>query len=131
MMFNPKEYLIFANDIINDDNYNEQARYRSSISRAYYAAFLVARDKLKVKYPESFKDKDEDNENIHKKIIEFLRNRTMYPHIGDMLFNLRRRRNKADYNMNYNFNMKTANKHKDDADDTINEIDNEIKISSY
>lgn len=128
MIFDPKKYIVLANDIINDSNYDEQTRYRSSISRAYYAAFLVARDKLKAKYPIYFKEND-DNENIHKKIIEFLK--STHPHIGDMLFNLRRKRNKADYNMTYNFNIKTTNSHKEDAEDLIDEIDNEIKLNSH
>lgn len=36
MTFDPKQFLILAKIIKDDIDYNEEARYRTTISRAYY-----------------------------------------------------------------------------------------------
>lgn len=45
-LFNPEEFLEIARDIIEDEKYPLSGRFRTSIGRAYYAAFLMARKKL-------------------------------------------------------------------------------------
>src|SRR4051794_4575096 len=47
MSFEPQDFLRFAEELAGktpSKSYNDEARYRSIISRAYYAAFLLARD---------------------------------------------------------------------------------------
>ena len=46
-MFSPKDFLTFANDLLNCATLNKnEALCRSVISRAYYSAFLFAREKI-------------------------------------------------------------------------------------
>lgn len=51
MHFNPTDFLKLAEQLCRDDRYQHviQAALRTSISRAYYAAFLTVREIVKVK----------------------------------------------------------------------------------
>jgi uncharacterized protein (UPF0332 family) len=93
MAFDPQHFLDLATNLVSDTKYNDEARYRTSISRAYYAAHLISRKKLELKGCNFLKD-----ESVHKKVIESMKQ--INPHIGDMLFQLRRKRNDADYEVN-------------------------------
>jgi uncharacterized protein (UPF0332 family) len=100
MTFDPQHFLDLATNLIGDTQYNGEARYRTSISRAYYAAHLVSKKKLEeigITFPV-----EEDKAKIHKFVIDSLSRKNKG--IGDMLWNLRRRRNEADYNLNTEFN---------------------------
>ncbi len=44
--FDPEEFLEIANKILMHDNLPTQGKFRTSISRAYYAAFLKSKNKL-------------------------------------------------------------------------------------
>lgn len=51
MQFNPTDFLKLAEQLHKDDKYQHviQAALRTSISRAYYAAFLTVRETIRVK----------------------------------------------------------------------------------
>lgn len=101
MTFDPKDFFELAKQLFDDLKYNEDARYRTSISRAYYAAHLVCKKKLEdigVSFPI---EKDERMGRIHELVIYTLKRKNR--HIGEMLSNLRQKRNWADYNTNRQF----------------------------
>jgi uncharacterized protein (UPF0332 family) len=86
-------------EIENEDEDLMQARFRSAISRAYYAAFGQSRKYLRKNY--HFIDRKDENE--HKKVAdEFLRlakekKKINYQIVGSKLTELRQFRNNADY----------------------------------
>ncbi|CAG1005969.1 hypothetical protein METP3_03765 [Methanosarcinales archaeon] len=93
MTFDPKHFLDLATILISDTKYCNEARCRTSISRAYYAAHLISRKKLELKgYSFSTDDK------VHWKVIEGMIKENFV--IGDMLKKLRKYRNDADYDLN-------------------------------
>jgi uncharacterized protein (UPF0332 family) len=84
-MFDPLRFLSLARELSSGD----EARLRTSVSRAYYSSFLVARERLgltRERVPE-----------VHRTVIEELgaRNRPA----GVRLHRLRRMRNIADYDL--------------------------------
>ena len=92
MAFNPQLLLDLANKLYEDPNYDDEARYRTSISRAYYAAYLTARCKL-----ESTCINFTKKSTAHEEVSDALRD--IDKHASNMLYNLRKHRNKADYNL--------------------------------
>jgi uncharacterized protein (UPF0332 family) len=88
MTFDWTEYLKLANELAKR---NDEASLRSSISRAYYGVFCIARNILGYK---NYKGK-----NVHQKVIDKLKqNGSEFPKkLGQYLDELRRARNKADY----------------------------------
>lgn len=102
MAFDPQHFLDLATKLTNDTNYSDEARYRTAISRAYYAAYLVGRKKL-----ESTGYTFSKEENTHETVVVFIRKKN--PVIGDMLSQLRKKRNHADYELNMQFNLFTLN----------------------
>jgi uncharacterized protein (UPF0332 family) len=100
MTFDPQHFLDLATKLTIDINYSDEARYRTSISRAYYAAHLVSRKKLEeigISFPV-----EKDKAIIHKMVIDSLSGKNKG--VGDMLWDLRKKRNQADYNLNQKFN---------------------------
>lgn len=93
MNFDWKEYLTLAERLRTDGG---QACFRSSISRAYYAAFCIARDKVGLKDYEPERTGDPP---IHKKVINTLRTseKMSEREISLILDQLRKMRNEADY----------------------------------
>jgi len=98
MNFNPLSFKNIAlkissslrsNKNIPLDEEEKEAWIRTGISRSYYAAFLIAREKLSLK--------NYTKPDIHKLVIEKLSN--IDPIIKDKLSELRRKRNYADYNI--------------------------------
>lgn len=92
MAFNPQLLLDLADNLCEDANYDDEARYRTSISRAYYAAHLTARCKLKstgIDFPE--------DSNVHYEVIKHFKEKDK--HVSNMLYRLRRNRNDADYDL--------------------------------
>src|SRR5437773_586053 len=65
-----------------------EIKLRSAISRAYYAAFLLARDKLKV-------PSGPGTPEIHREVINQVRRRSKM--FGDYLYELKELRKTADY----------------------------------
>lgn len=92
MSFNWKDFVSFAEVLLNRA---EEACYRSSISRAYYGIFCIARNK------KSYKNyKPKEGENIHWIVINEYKNSSNIndQNIGRILDKLRKSRNDADYN---------------------------------
>lgn len=95
MTFDPKQFLILSKIIMDDSHYNEEARYRTAVSRVYYAAHLIIKktfEDIGVKFPI---DDDKNMGIIHMMVIDHLLK--INDPIGRMLKSLRKNRNKADY----------------------------------
>lgn len=100
MTFDPEYFLSLAKDMVGDLDYDEDARYRTAVSRAYYAAHLISRkifEEMGVKFPI-----DPENEGkIHTMVIDALIK--VNEPTSVVLKKLRKIRNKADYDLDYNF----------------------------
>lgn len=100
MTFDPQHFMNLATKLIIDTNYADEARYRTSISRAYYAAHLVSRKKLEeigITFPV-----EKDKAKIHQMVIDSLKGKNKI--VGNMLWQLRQQRNDADYELIKQFN---------------------------
>lgn len=88
MSFDWKDYVYFAEELLNQAG---EAPLRSSISRAYYGAFCIARNRKGYK---NYKGTD-----IHWRVINEYKNSSDKEEqaIGLTLAELRRLRNNADY----------------------------------
>jgi uncharacterized protein (UPF0332 family) len=104
--FNWNKYLDLAKELAtSNSNESNEAKLRSSISRAYYAAFCKARIYLRdiEKDPRLQRQNYSTRDfNVHEYVIEELRSRKKKEErelfqIGENLFRLRRQRNNADY----------------------------------
>ncbi len=97
MPFDWKHYLDLARDLsqpTTTDAGQQEARLRSSVSRAYYAAFCHARNHCR----DVFGFQPTYGTEDHTKVRDFLRYKVSKRQgIADMLDHLRRWRNKADY----------------------------------
>jgi uncharacterized protein (UPF0332 family) len=97
MTFDWSEYLKLAQELAGDvaSSPNEEAKLRSSVSRAYYAAFCKARNHLR--------DIDDHQipkrGNVHKYVRDQFKDSpdNVRKKIGNDLDRLRIHRNKADY----------------------------------
>jgi uncharacterized protein (UPF0332 family) len=80
---------------------NQESYLRSSISRAYYGAFCLARKKIGYSHKSS---------NVHSEVIASFKknNNIYYKKIGKNLDELRRARNNSDYNENIIINKEFA-----------------------
>lgn len=121
----PFQFLNFAKEIVKC--YREsgkcyvtknQGLLRSCISRAYYAAFLIARYVTKLDYY--------TGEDVHRKVVETLEQLNL-PDIADMLASLRRKRNMADYNLVQTVNIKHATLAVNIAEEVIRKIKENFK----
>jgi uncharacterized protein (UPF0332 family) len=90
--FPPRHFLELADKLLNDKKYDKEARIRTSIGRAYYAAFLSAMRKL-----ESFGFSFTNVDRIHREVIEALK--TKDGGLGSKLDDLFEFRVQADYFM--------------------------------
>lgn len=100
--FDSIKFLDLATRLLYDKNYvNEDARYRTCISRAYYAAHLFTKKKLKEMGIVIKTEKDERKGVIHDKVIEALKKKN--EPLADMLNDLREKRGFADYDLNEKF----------------------------
>ena len=90
MSFDWKDYVYLAEDLLNQ---TEESYLRSSISRAYYGVFCMARNKKDYK---NYTGSD----NIHWKVINEYKSSSSRneQNIGRILDSLRKSRNDADYN---------------------------------
>ena len=101
MIFDPIKFLDLATKLLYDINYDEDARYRTCISRAYYAVHLFTKNKLKDIGVIIKIEKDERKGAIHDKVIDGLKMKN--GNLGDMLSKLRDKRGDADYTLNVKF----------------------------
>jgi uncharacterized protein (UPF0332 family) len=85
-MIDPVEFYRFAGELYTNQNYQSEVAYRIIIGRAYYAAFLCAKDFARITNPSG---------SIHNEVISHfeLRNRIVYRNFKD----LKELRTKADY----------------------------------
>ncbi|MDI6916846.1 MAG: hypothetical protein QMC80_03525 [Thermoplasmatales archaeon] len=106
-MFDPINFFHLAQQLIKGD----EASVRTSISKAYYASFLIARDKLglKLKIPE-----------VHREVIKLLYRKT--PISANSLHKLRRLRNISDYDTKINIKIDAGETSLKLADNIIGEI---------
>lgn len=93
-MFDPTLFLNIAREL---GQTSEEERLRTAIGRAYYAVFLVAREKLGVT----------TRKQVHQMVIEELRRKPGTRAIGDQLDRLRRLRTEADYDLRSTSNWRT------------------------
>lgn len=135
MTLDPKEFLNLATGLFIDGEYNKEARYRTCISRAYYAAHLFTREKLE-KLGFLFPiEKGERKGVIHDIVIEALKGLKEEDKIAwgkrrekktwEKLSKLRLKRGDADYDLNENFQdmEKSVRLYIKNADDIIKKVD--------
>lgn len=104
MAFEPSEFLIIAEKLISDLRYKNQAGFRTSVSRSYYAAFLVIRKKL-----EDLGISIKQGYEQHQDVIDTVMNKG-YTNVGNKLRSLRDKRNDADYHLYADINETLAEK---------------------
>lgn len=85
-MINPTEFYHFASEIYQNKNHQSEAAYRSVINRAYYAAFLCAKNYTQI---------TNSSGSVHNAVITYFdgRNRIVYRNFKD----LKELRSQADY----------------------------------
>lgn len=91
MSFNWRDYVYLAEELLNQE---EESCLRSSISRAYYGVFCIARNK------KSYRNyKLKEGESMHWVVINAYKNSSdaNEQNIGRILDKLRKSRNDADY----------------------------------
>ncbi len=108
MSFNWEDYVHLSQDLINLDG-NKESYVRTSISRAYYGVFCIARDKAGLKTLKST--------NAHKTVITTYKNSLDRSKklVGQRLDKLRKSRNKADYNGDIKLHLTDAQRTNHDA----------------
>lgn len=99
MSFNCRDFFEIANNLFQNDLTNPQldaARYRTAIGRAYYAAFLLARDYMTDFCNINF---DKDRTSLHSRVSKYLQTSSdsKIRFAGVKLDRLRRTRSNADY----------------------------------
>ncbi len=102
MTFDWSEYLKLAQELAGDDasSPSEEAKLRSSVSRAYYAAFCKARNHLRnIDKHKKILSETPPKVNVHKYVRNQFKDSTDESHkkIGGDLDRLRVFRNAADY----------------------------------
>lgn len=91
-MIDPTDFLDLANKLHADRRYNDEATWRTIISRAYYASFLASQKKLQ-ELGQSFPDVD----RIHQAVIEAIMEKNSA--IANKLETLRKARVDSDYKL--------------------------------
>jgi hypothetical protein len=99
--FDPTAFNELAGELLRNlsgtpvaDSWPDQARVRTAIGRSYYAAFLVAREKLLDLGDRSPTGGLQD----HRLVVDALGGEIS--DLGNKMYRLRLRRNRADYNLN-------------------------------
>lgn len=108
MSFHWSEYLDVAQELAEQAKHAppelQEARYRASISRAYYAAFGKARDHLRfhenIQEPRPLVSSTGERINIHQYVRETYMSRSGQEGIGADLNRMRLYRNRVDYDDN-------------------------------
>jgi len=93
-MFNPAEFLNLARVVRSQANDEKFAR--TCVGRAYYAAHLSAREKVKPLFPAAFRGRpaSDEHEIVRDKLVELERG-----DIKNKLFDLAKKRVRADYDL--------------------------------
>jgi uncharacterized protein (UPF0332 family) len=96
MIFNPVQFLDFSKNLRNDSIFTDlETNTRVIISRAYYSAFLHAKEYLKEKEGVEFTNDRYDHISVEQ-MLKIRVNRT----IGSIIRELRENRHAADYELN-------------------------------
>lgn len=94
MTFDPRLLFDLSVSLADDTKYENESKYRTSVNRVYFAAFLASRTYLenskKVKFTHSGKD--------HQIVIDKMNK--CDPIVGGLLITLRENRKEADYVIN-------------------------------
>ena len=96
MAFAPKEFLSFADKLMASSE-RPEALIRTAISRAYYAAFLEARERVRRIYPQDFV-KLQRPADVHALVRDLLKRKGQFS-LSDKLFSLFLERGHADYDL--------------------------------
>lgn len=112
MNFDWKNYLEFSKEIIeNPPKENDEAYFRSAVSRAYYSVFKLIQDYFDSnKFPIPEKGSSGEDLGLHQKYIECLKSHhdDLIKEIGTDLDELRIGRLNADYKKGKSHNLRTA-----------------------
>lgn len=100
MSIKPSDLVSYAEEIL--DHGGCETHFRNVIGRAYYGAFLTARDKAQEMSDEKF-----DGGGAHMQLVRFYKN--VDETIANMLDGLRIHRISADYKLNKEFHYYDAN----------------------
>lgn len=114
MSFDWKDYVYLAKELLNR---TEESCLRSSISRAYYGVFCIARNRKGYK---NYRLKK--GENLHWVVINTYKNSTDRDeqNIGQILDKLRKLRNDADYNDDKTIDKSLAERSVNSANNILN-----------
>jgi uncharacterized protein (UPF0332 family) len=108
------EFLDIAEWIHKPGHCDKEIGFRCSVSRAYYAAFHVAKEHLQM---------DEDAE--HKEVIERLKDfddKFGDDELSGRLLDLKKKRKKADYRLSYKIDREQAHKVLDKSKEFIAKV---------
>ncbi len=117
-IFEPEEFLEVAKNLKNNENIPLKGRLRTSISRAYYAAFLKSKVKL-----ESLGYSFPNDSRLHYDVRECLRIKVKKSNIAANLENLFDYRVRADYLLKARINITICEKCIKRSEYIINLID--------
>lgn len=119
MSFDWHLYVTLADELLGTTKIEgmEEAYFRSSISRSYYGAFCIARNKKGFQVYEKG--------NVHRKVIDEYKNASSKNEkkIGRNLDELRRLRNHADYKEDHKIDKNIADRAINLAKDVLSQID--------
>ena len=103
-VFQPTGFLRVAERLYEDGSKDEdQGALRTAVSRAYYAAFLTWREKIRAMDPGYMTYAEKlGGSDVHRAVIEWLKMRGLEGE-SEYLRMLRRERNKADYDLDVHF----------------------------
>lgn len=101
MPINAREFLGFAEWAHDQTRCDKEIGYRCSISRAYYAAFHVAKEHLQM--PD-----DANHEQVIERLKEF--GEDFSEELSSRLLDLKKKRKRADYRLNYDIDRELASK---------------------
>ncbi len=119
MGFRPENFLILAENLMQDLNYkDEESTKRTFIGRVYYSLFLQIREALKLKHGVTFRSTPEDHKIV---IVELQKLRGEFINISISLDKLRAMRNRSDYDL-YNLDPRQIEK-------VIGEKENVLRLS--
>lgn len=117
MAIKPRDLINYAKRIL--DHHGCETHYRNVVGRAYYGAFLTARNKAQEMSDETF-----DSGGAHKKLVKFYEGVDLS--IANRLNDLRIRRMKADYKLNKKCSYYDANSSCKRAETLIEECEREL-----
>ncbi len=108
-MIDPFEFVQVAEDLANSPG-DEEAVFRTSVSRAYYAAFHEVADAYAEKKNVSRSDRLFENHQNFIRTLRELRAEPKFKKLGNQLNDLKSDRIKADYKLHQDISRNTARK---------------------